>query len=107
MQTNPYQTTPLQAGPARPAGPLAANAGMEAARAKARETAEQFESFFLAQVMQSMFHGLKTDGPFGGGHGEQVFRSILIDEFGKTMSTGGGIGIADAVYRELIKLQEG
>ena len=52
-----------------------------------------------------MFQGLKTDGMFGGGSGEQVFRSLMIQEVGKEISAGGGIGIADAVYGEMLRMQ--
>ena len=50
--------------------------------------------------------GISTDGPFGGGHAETIYRSLLSDEYGKLVSRAGGIGIADAVHREILKLQE-
>ena len=74
--------------------------------AQARKAAEDFESFFIAQTMEAMFAGIETDGPFGGGHAEQLFRSMLSQEYGKAMSRSGGIGIADQVYREILKTQE-
>lgn len=74
--------------------------------AKAREVAQKFESFFVAQMVGHMFAGLPTDGPFGGGFGEGVFRSMLIQEYGKLIAGSGGIGVADAVQREILNLQE-
>jgi len=68
--------------------------------------ATEFESFFLSQVLEAMFAGIRTDGPFGGGHGEGVFRSLLLQEYGRTLAQQGGIGIADAVQRQLLSLQE-
>lgn len=73
---------------------------------QARKAAEDFEAFFIAQTMEAMFAGIETDGPFGGGHAEQMFRSMLSQEYGKTMARGAGIGIADQVYREILKTQE-
>jgi Rod binding domain-containing protein len=73
---------------------------------KARETAEELEAMFLAQMIGHMFEGIETDGPFGGGHGEEMFRSMLFDEFGKAIARAGGIGIADAVQREILRVQE-
>lgn len=73
---------------------------------RARAAAEEFEAQFLAAMTESMFAGIKTDGPFGGGHGEAVFRSMLNQEYAKGISKAGGIGIADQVYREILKLQE-
>lgn len=74
-------------------------------RAAARKAAEDFESVFVAQMMEPMFQGLKTDGMFGGGSGEGVFRSLLIQEVGKDVAAGGGIGIADSVYGEMLRMQ--
>ena len=50
--------------------------------------------------------GVKTDGPFGGGHGEKVFRSVLVQEYGKEAAQRGEFGIADAVREQLLKMQE-
>ena len=80
--------------------------GQPATKAQARKVAEDFEAFFLSQFIENMLTGIKTDGPFGGGYGEEIFRSVLTQEYGKVMARNGGIGIADSVYREIIKLQE-
>jgi len=74
--------------------------------ARARKVAEDFEAFFVSSMLESMFAGIKTDGYFGGGHGEDVFRSMLLQEYGKTIAQRGGIGIADNVQREMLRLQE-
>lgn len=72
-----------------------------------RQAAQEFEATFLAQMLQPMFQGLSTDGPFGGGQAEGVFRGFLIDEVARSMARGGGIGVAPVVGAELLKLQEG
>lgn len=73
---------------------------------KISETAEEFEAVFIAEMMKPMFEGISTEAPFGGGKGEEVFRSMLLQEYGKTMAKTGSVGVADAVKRELIKAQE-
>ena len=73
---------------------------------EARGAAEAFESIFLAQFLDQMFRGIKTDGPFGGGFSEGIYRSMVNEEVAKSISKAGGIGIADAVYREILSLQE-
>lgn len=74
---------------------------------KIDETAKEFESVFLSQMLQHMFAGLEeADEWFGGGEGEEMFKSLLIDEYGKKMSQAGGIGIADHIKREMLELQE-
>lgn len=74
-------------------------------RAKAKDAAQKFESQFLSQMLGQMFQGLETDGPFGGGHGEEMFRSMMTDAMAKKMTQAGGIGLADTVQREILKLQ--
>lgn len=71
-----------------------------------RKTAQEFEAFFLSQMFEVMSSGVKTDGPMGGGQAEGKWRSFLNDEYGKTMSKGRGIGIANMVYDQMIKMQE-
>ena len=74
--------------------------------AAARKSAEDFEAFFLAQVLEHMFKGISTDGPFSGGPGETAMRPLLMQEYGKVIAKSGGVGIADAVMRQLIQTQE-
>ena len=73
---------------------------------EARRVAEDFEAFFIAQMVGTMFSSIKTEGPFGGGFGETIYRSMLADEYGKVMARRGDVGIADVVQREILKLQE-
>ena len=75
--------------------------------AEARKAGEEFESMFLGQMLSHMFSGIETNEMFGGGHGETMMRSMLVDEYAKEMTRAGGIGIADAVTRGILKIQEG
>lgn len=90
-------TTAIPTAPTNPA---------EAAkRAKIHETAQKFETQFLSIMVQQMFDGTDTPAPFGGGQGETMFRSFMTEAMAKQMSQGGGVGIADAVNREMLKMQ--
>ncbi|MBM3546432.1 MAG: chemotaxis protein [Alphaproteobacteria bacterium] len=72
-----------------------------------KKTGQEFESMFLSQMLSHMFSGIKADGLFGGGHAEETYRSLLVDEYGKSISKAGGIGIADQVVRSvLLQFQE-
>lgn len=84
-----------------PAGP-----GKGLSLEKAREAAQEFEAVFLAQMVSHMFAGIKTDKNFGGGASEDIYRSMMAQEYGKTLAKAGGIGIADQVMREIIRIQE-
>ena len=72
---------------------------------KAEEAAQEFEAVFIAEMMKPMFEGISTEAPFGGGKGEEVFRSLLLQEYGKVISQTGGLGIADTVKEQMIQLQ--
>ena len=88
---------------------------------KARAVSQDFEAFFVSRMIDSMFAGLSTDGPFGGGHGEKVFRSVMIQnmlrgaldafvrmdaEAAVEIAKKGGFGISDMVQKQLMQMQE-
>jgi Rod binding domain-containing protein len=77
-----------------------------AGKAKAKETAQDFEAMFLNSMFQQMFTGVDGEGPFGGSGPTGVWRSFLTNEYSKTFAKAGGVGIADQVYRSLIHMQE-
>ena len=68
-------------------------------------TAESFEGQLMSMMLQPMFSGLATDGPFGGGESEGTYRSLLVDSIGKQVAKAGGVGLADPVAREMLKMQ--
>ena len=68
--------------------------------------ARDFEAVFIAQMFEQMWAGVKTDGPGGGGTGEGIFRSLMIQDIGRQVAGQGGIGLADAVKREMLAMQE-
>lgn len=71
-----------------------------------RRAAEEFEAVFLGEMLGPMFEGLETDGLGGGGMGEQIFRPMLIERYAEAISHAGGVGIADSVVREFMRMQE-
>ncbi len=71
-----------------------------------KKAAQDFESVFISQMLGQMYEGISTDGPFGGGEGEAMFRSLMLDEYGKQIAAQGGIGLADTVTKSLLKHQE-
>ena len=68
--------------------------------------ANEFEAQFISQMLENMFATSPVNEELGGGEGEEMFRSLMVDEYGKLIARSGGIGVADHVKRELIKLQE-
>jgi Rod binding domain-containing protein len=75
-------------------------------KAKAHAAAQDFEAVFLNSMFQHMFTGVDGEGPFGGQGATGVWRSVLTDQYAKSIAKAGGIGIADHVYQSLIAHQE-
>ncbi|MEL0106274.1 MAG: rod-binding protein [Rhodospirillales bacterium] len=74
--------------------------------AQARKVAQDFEAVFISQMMKPMFEGTIAEAPFGGGSSEKIWRDMQLDEYGKAIAKSGGIGIADSIVREMIRMQE-
>jgi flagellar protein FlgJ len=88
------------AAPLAPAAHAAASGTPELRRA-----AEEFEGVFLSQVLGDLNVSFTTPG-VGGSGGESPFASMLRDEYAKIIGRSGGIGVADAVMREMLRAQE-
>lgn len=85
---------------------LASLGDASSSQAKIREAAQDFEAVFISQMLEHMFAGIETNEAFGGGHAEDIYKSMMIDEYGKIMAKSGGIGVADHVARQLLQTQE-
>lgn len=73
--------------------------------AAAREAAEEFAAQFLGQMFQLAMQDMPVDEVFGGGPGEKMFRGMLTDAWADSAVKSGGVGIADAVMRQIIQIQ--
>ena len=88
-------------------GSTATDTAKTAASAKARKTATEFESMFLENSMEHLTKSEGTEGPLGeNGTGGGVWRSMLTKEYAGAIVKSGGVGIANSVYREMMKMQE-
>lgn len=74
---------------------------------KVRKAAQAFEAMALGELLQPMFKTVDTSkGPFGGGAGEATWKPMMVDEIAKTIARHGGIGLADSVMKEMLRMQE-
>lgn len=71
-----------------------------------RAVAENFEATYLNTMFSQMFEGLSTNAIGEGGQAEQTWRSMLVNEYSKSVAKAGGVGLAKQVYHELVGLQE-
>ena len=74
-------------------------------RRKIAATAQEFEGQLLGLLMQPMFEGLQSDGPFGGGNAEGTYKAFLVEAIGKQVAKAGGVGLSDPVAREMLRMQ--
>jgi flagellar protein FlgJ len=79
---------------------------MPANSAAIDKTAASFENVFISQMLGSMFSGISTDGLTGGGQGEEMFRSLMIDQYSAGIEKQGGLGLAASVKSTMLKMQE-
>jgi Rod binding domain-containing protein len=88
--------------PVRPAPQLPQPANRDPAA-----TAKAFESVFIGQMTKIMMDTAPTDGPFSGGHGEEMFRGVLAEQMGNAIAKRGGIGLAPEVLAQMLRMQGG
>ena len=103
MDTLALATAPIDilAGSSR----APATAAEMAKRGDIAKTAADFESTFLSTMLQTMFQGVTTSPPFGGGAGEDMWKSFMAAAMAKQMTKAGGIGVSKAVAREMLSMQ--
>jgi flagellar protein FlgJ len=72
-------------------------------RAEVREVAEQFESLFLNLVMKSMRDTIQKSGLIDGGNAENIYTSMLDDEYAKQMAAQHSTGLADSIAEFMLR----
>jgi flagellar protein FlgJ len=74
---------------------------------KLRKQAVDLEGVFLNTLMKEMFSSIKTDeASFGGGFAEETWRGMQAEQFSNALAETGGIGLADQLMGDLLRLQE-
>jgi Rod binding domain-containing protein len=87
--------------------PVAApHAGTGAGKTAIDKAAKEFESVFISQFLGAMFSGIKSDDNTGGGQGEEMFRSLMMDQYASGIEKQGGMGLAASVKSQMLKRQE-
>lgn len=68
--------------------------------------AQELEATFLAEMLGHSGLG-ETGGAFGGGQGEAQFASFLRQEQARLMVQGGGIGLAELIFKAMTEAENG
>jgi flagellar protein FlgJ len=71
--------------------------------AQLRKAAQDFESVFLGHMLKTMRSTSVSTPGMAGGTGGRMYRDLLDDELAKSISRGGGLGLADVLVRDLVR----
>jgi Rod binding domain-containing protein len=75
--------------------------------AKIEQAAHDFEAMAIGQLLQPMFATVDpSKGMFGGGAGEEAWRPMLISQVAKQMAAHGGLGLAQPIMQQMLRMQE-
>ncbi len=86
---------------------VSAVAGSPADQVRLRRAAEAFTAVALDELLKPIFETTDTaNGFFGGGAGEQAFRPMLVTEIARQIARQGGLGLAQPILQQMLRLQE-
>ena len=80
----------------------------QSVQTKLHKAAEDFTAVALNETLKPMFDDTtdSSSGPFGGGEAERTFKPMLLTEIAKHIAHTGGLGLAEPVYQQMLRLQE-
>ena len=68
-----------------------------------KKTSQDFEALFIGMMLKSMRLTVGKDSLTGGGHGEEVYRSLLDQEYAQEAAKGGVLGLSRGLEDQLIR----
>jgi len=76
----------------------------EKQRLQAKKVSQDFEGLLVGMMMKSMRATVGKDKLTGGGHGEDVYRSMLDQQYADaSVKGGGGLGLAKIIEKDIIR----
>lgn len=76
----------------------------EKQRLQAKKVSQDFEALMVGMMMKSMRETVGKDKLTGGGHGEEVYSSMLDQEYAAaSVKRGGGLGLAKLIEKDIIR----
>lgn len=69
--------------------------------AKLKETCQEFESLFINMMMKEMRKTVPESELLSSSFATDTYQEMLDEEISKSASKGNGIGIADAMYKQI------
>ena len=81
-----------------------ASPGTSKTNKQLKSLSKQFESIFVHQLLKSMRSTVQKTGLFDS-HATNMYESLHDEEIAKLMTEQKGIGLADVIYRDLVRLE--
>lgn len=82
--------------------PLKKTAGAaDMSKKEVQKAARDFEAMFASLMLKSMRSTVGKDPLTGGGQGEEIYRSLLDQEYASIMASGDGLGLAKIMEQQL------
>lgn len=69
---------------------------------RAQAVSKDFESLFVSQMMEPMFGDSVGADAFGSEDTDEIYKGLMVKEYGKLVVQSGGIGIASSIYKQLM-----
>ena len=68
----------------------------------AKKVAREFESMFVGMMLKSMRETVGKDMLAGKGQSDDIYRSMLDQEYAKSISEQGGLGLAKTIEKQIL-----
>jgi peptidoglycan hydrolase FlgJ len=76
----------------------------EKQRKQAKKVSQDFEGLLVGMMLKSMRATVGKDKLTGGGHGEEVYRSMLDQQYADaSVKRSGGLGLAKVIEKDIIR----
>jgi Rod binding domain-containing protein len=66
-----------------------------------REASQEFESLFIARMVDAMRSTVPQSNLMGNSSGQRIFRQMLDQELSKQVARSGGFGLGEMLYQQL------
>ena len=70
---------------------------------KLRKACADFEAIMLNQLLSTARQSMPEGGLFGGGHAEEMYRSMQDEELSKHLTQGKGMGLGELLFQQISK----
>ncbi len=67
------------------------------------KAAKQYEAVAITKMLQQMYSDVKLDPLFENKNTENIYKDLLLTEYGKIVAENGGIGLAKAITKDAKK----